>query len=69
MKMTMQYNFEGEKYDEVALAKAKSGEWITLENPAYVIPEGAEKLQLYIESPDSLTDFYVDEVSGAAKAE
>ena len=67
MKMTMQYNMDGEKYDEVALAPAKSGEWITLENPAYVIPDGAEKLQLYIESPDSLTDFYVDEVSGGAK--
>lgn len=68
MKMTMQYNMEGEKYDEIALAPAKSGEWITLENPAYVIPDGAENLQLYVEITDSLTDFYVDEVSGAEKA-
>ena len=68
MKMTMQYNMEGEKYDEVALATAKSGEWITLENPAYVIPDGAENLQLYLESPDSLTDFYIDEVSGGEKS-
>ena len=68
MKLTLQYNMEGEKYDEIALAPAKSGEWITLENLAYVIPEGAEKLQLYVESTDSLTDFYVDEVSGAEKA-
>jgi archaellin len=68
MKMTMQYELDGEKYDEVALATAKSGEWLTLENPAYTIPEGAEKLQLYLESPDSLTDFYIDEVSGAEKS-
>ena len=65
MKMTMQYNMDGEKYDEIALAEAPSGEWITLENLAYMIPEGAEKLQLYLESPDSLTDFYIDEVSAA----
>lgn len=70
MKMTLQYNVDGEeKYDEIALSPAKSGEWITLENSAYVIPDGAEKLQLYVESPDSLTDFYVDEASGAACAE
>ena len=68
MKMTMQYNLDGEKYDEVALATAKNGEWLTLENPAYTIPEGAENLQLYLESPDSLTDFYIDEVSGAEKS-
>ena len=66
--MTMQYNMDGEKYDEVALATAPSGEWITLENPSYVIPDGAENLQLYVESPDSLTDFYVDEVSGGEKS-
>ncbi|MCR5306652.1 MAG: glycoside hydrolase family 11 protein [Oscillospiraceae bacterium] len=68
MKMTLQYNQGGEKYDEIALAPAKSGEWITLENLAYKIPDGAENLQLYVEITDSLTDFYVDDVSGAEKA-
>ena len=69
MKMTLQYNMDGEKYDQIALAQAPSGEWITLENLAYMIPEGAENLQLYVESPDSLTDFYVDAVSGAERAD
>lgn len=69
MKMTLQYNLDGEKYDEIALAEAASGEWITLENLAYTIPEGAENLQLYVESTDSLTDFYIDEVSGAERAD
>ena len=69
MKMTLQYNLDGEKYDEIALGEAPSGEWITLENLAYTIPEGAENLQLYLESTDSLTDFYIDEVSGAERAD
>lgn len=69
MKMTLQYNMDGEKYDEIALEPAPNGEWITLENLAYMIPEGAENLQLYVESPDSLTDFYVDCVSGAERAD
>ena len=69
MKMTLQYNMDGEKYDQIALEQAPSGEWITLENLAYMIPEGAENLQLYVESPDSLTDFYVDAVSGAERAD
>lgn len=68
MKMTLQYNMDGEKYDQIALAPAKSGEWITLENNAYVIPDGAENLQLYVECTDSLTDFYVDEVSAGEKS-
>lgn len=65
MKMTLQYDLEGENYDEVALETAPSGEWITLENLAYMIPEGAENLLLYVESPDSLTDFYVDEAAAS----
>lgn len=69
MKMTLQYNLDGEKYDEIALAEAPSGEWITLENLAYSIPEGAENLQLYLECTDSLTDFYIDDVSGAERAD
>ena len=69
MKMTLQYNMDGEKYDEIALQEAASGEWITLENLAYMIPEGAENLQLYVEVVDSLTDFYVDEASGAERAD
>ena len=69
MKMTLQYDLDGEKYDQIALEPAPNGEWITLENLAYMIPEGAENLQLYVESPDSLTDFYVDEVSGAERAD
>ena len=69
MKMTLQYNDGTEKYDQIALLEAPSGEWITLENLAYTIPEGAENLQLYVEITDSLCDFFVDNVSGAERAD
>ena len=66
MKLTMQYTIDGENYDQVAIADAESGEWVTLENLSYTIPEGAKNLILYVESPDSLTDFYIDEAKASA---
>jgi len=67
MKMTLQYNdTNGQpQYSEITSADAESGEWITLENPSYQIPEGADGMILYIESPDSLCDFYVDNAEAA----
>ena len=67
MKMTLQYNdTNGQpQYSEVTSADAESGKWITLENPSYQIPEGADGMILYIESPDSLCDFYVDNAEAA----
>lgn len=63
-KLTLQYNKDGEPhYDEVSSCKAKSGEWVTLSNDAFTIPEGAENTVLYVESPDSLADFYIDDAS------
>ena len=63
MKMTLQYSKGGtESYDEVASATAKSGEWTKLENAEFTIPSGATSVKLYIEAPDSLTDFNIDAV-------
>jgi len=68
MKFTLQYNLDGEAhYDEVASASAESGVWTQLQNTAFEIPSGAEDLVLYVEAPDSLTDFYIDDASGAVK--
>lgn len=65
MKLTMQYDSTGgTKYDQLAEKTAPSGEWVTLENSAYTIPADAENLILYVESPDSLTDFYIDCAEG-----
>ena len=66
MKMTLQYSLNGEEnYDEVASVTAKSDEWTKLENTAYTIPSGASNLVLYVEAPESLTDFYIDEAKGS----
>lgn len=68
MKLTLQYSLGGEdNYDEVASADAKSGEWTKLENTSFTIPTGASNLILYVEAPDSLTDFYIDEARGAVE--
>ena len=67
MKLTLQYTDSSgtDQYKEVASATAKSGEWTKLENTAYTIPSGASKLILYVEAPDSLTDFYIDNAAGS----
>ncbi len=68
MKLTLQYSLDGEdNYDEVAAADVKSGEWTKLENTSFTIPSGASNLILYVEAPDSLTDFYIDEARGAVE--
>ena len=68
MKMTLQYTLSGQdNYDEVAIATAKSGEWTKLENTSFTIPANAVNLILYVEAPDSLTDFYIDAASGAVE--
>ncbi len=66
MKLTLQYTLNGEdNYDEVAAVDAKSGEWTKLENTSFTIPKGAKNMLLYVEAPDSLTDFYIDDAQGA----
>ena len=64
MKLTLQYNdASGEtKYSTIASENTNSGEWTKLENTSYTIPVGATDLLLYVESSDSLTDFYIDDV-------
>ena len=65
MKMSLQYNDTSDKtnYSDVALGNAPDGEWTILSNDAYTVPEGATNLQLYVETTESLTDFYIDSVT------
>nr|AAT48119.1 xylanase [Ruminococcus albus 8] len=67
MKLTMQYKDSSgtTQYDQVASATASNGVWTKLENKAYTIPSGASDLILYVEAPDSLTDFYIDNAAGS----
>ncbi len=52
-------------YTQIAEATAKSGEWTALSNKSFTIPSGTGDLLLYIESPDSLTDIWLDNVTVA----
>ena len=67
MKLTLQYTDSTgtEQYDEVASGTASNGQWTQLYNGSYTIPSGASSMILYVEAPDSLTDFYVDNAMGA----
>ena len=69
IKITLQYTDADGKtqYDEVAREEVSSGKWTALSNSAYTIPAGATEMLLYIEAPDSLTDFYIDSAIGAEK--
>ena len=69
MKLTLQYTDSTgtEQYDEVASATAQSGKWTTLNNSSYTIPSGASDMVLYVEAPDSLTDFYIDSAMAGDK--
>lgn len=69
-KMTLQYNTSaGTSYDGIAQATAQKGEWVTLENPSYKIPEGAWGLVLYVETTEGTVDFYIDDASAAVEGE
>lgn len=65
MKFSMQYKDAlGEtNYDAIALETAEDSKWTILSNDAYVVPEGATDLVIYVETTESLTDFYVDLVT------
>ncbi|MDE6788551.1 MAG: carbohydrate binding domain-containing protein [Ruminococcus sp.] len=65
--MKLEYtNAAGETdYSEIASVTAPDDKWAQLINTNYKIPEGASNVKIYIETEESLTDFYVDEVIGA----
>lgn len=65
MKFSMQYkDASGEvAYDAIALETAPDGTWTELSNSAYTIPEGASEMSIYMETTESLSDFYLDLVT------
>lgn len=52
-------------YDEIDSLTAPDGTWAQLANSNYTIPADASNVRIYIETEESLTDFYVDEAIGA----
>ncbi len=67
MCMTLQYNDAdgNENYVQIAKASVESGKWTEIANPEFTLPEGASNMQIYVETPDSLIDFYVDDAKGS----
>ncbi|MDE7365562.1 MAG: carbohydrate binding domain-containing protein [Ruminococcus sp.] len=65
MKFSLQYkDATGETaYDQIALETASDSEWTALSNESYIVPDGATDLAIYIETTESLTDFYIDLVN------
>ncbi|MCM1474385.1 MAG: endo-1,4-beta-xylanase, partial [Muribaculaceae bacterium] len=53
------------QYSTIAEATATKGEWVQLANKNYKIPDDASDMQIYIETADSTSNFYIDEVIGA----
>lgn len=67
-KLTLQCTVGGEdQYLNVASATGAKGEWVTLSNPSFTIPEGASNLILYVETDGTTTDFVIDDAIGAAE--
>lgn len=65
-KLTLQCTIGGEdQYLNVAKATGAKDEWVQLANNSFTIPEGATNLLLYVETDDSTTSFYIDDVIGA----
>lgn len=63
MKLSLQYNDgSGDKYVQIAEGDVSSDKWTVLSNDKYMIPADASSCQLYVETTDSLCDFYVDSV-------
>lgn len=64
MQLSLQYDdASGQtQYAHIAAGSVGSGEWTLLSNPEYVIPANASNRYLYVETAESLCDFYVDSV-------
>lgn len=66
-KLSLQYEADGEpQYASIAQGSAAKGEWLTLANDAFEIPQGAENLLLYVETLENLTAFYLDDAAGGS---
>lgn len=53
------------QYVTIAEGTGIKGEWIQLANKNFLIPSDATNMQLYVETAESINNFYIDEVIGA----
>ena len=64
MQLSVQYTDSSGKaaYDHIDIQSVPDSEWTILSNAAYTPPTGASDLVLYVETKESLCNFYVDTV-------
>ena len=62
--LSLQYtNADGKtEYAHIAEGTAAKNEWVQISNTTFTLPEGGSDYNLYIEMPNSTSDFYVDGV-------
>lgn len=67
-KLTLQYTDASGtvNYDNIATKSASAGNWVQLSNTGYTLPSGASSMEIYVETTDTTTDFYIDEASAAS---
>lgn len=66
-KLTLQYTAaDGTvSYDNIATVSASAGQWVQLVNTSYTLPAGASAMEIYVETSDTTTDFYIDGATAA----
>ena len=52
-------------YASIAEGTAIQGAWVHLANKNFTIPEGASEMMLYVETPETTNNFYIDDAVGA----
>ena len=52
-------------YATIAQEQAVKGAWVQLANTSFTIPEGASDMVLYVETPETTNNFYIDDAVGA----
>ena len=67
-KLTLQYTDSSGtvKYDNIATKSASAGNWIQLSNTSYTLPSGGSSFEIYVETSETTTDFYIDEAFAAS---
>lgn len=54
-----------DKYVSIAEETASKSQWVQLANSSFKIPEDASNMLLYVETPSSKINFYIDDAIGA----
>ena len=52
-----------ENYKDIASVNASKGQWAEIKRSSYTVPSDATGVTIYVETPSSLIDFYIDDIS------